>query len=141
MKCEVHVDGIHLEHVSEFKYLGCVLDKAGTDGAECSRKVASERRVAGICSLCVLVLYETLLVPVLTYGSETILWKEKERSKIMAVRMDNSRGLLGIRRMDRVLNAWIRELCGVRKGLMKASYDGSAIWRGWGEMGSPRESM
>ena len=26
LECEVHVDGIHLEHVSEFKYLGCVLD-------------------------------------------------------------------------------------------------------------------
>ena len=25
LKCEVHVDGIRLEHVSEFKYLGCVL--------------------------------------------------------------------------------------------------------------------
>ena len=31
--------------------------------------------------------------------------------------MDNLRGLLGIRRMDRALNAWIRELCGVKKGL------------------------
>ena len=31
--------------------------------------------------------------------------------------MDNLRGLLGIRRMDRVPNAQIRELCGVRKGL------------------------
>ena len=38
LECEVHVDGICLEHVSEFKYLGCVLDKSGTDGAECSRK-------------------------------------------------------------------------------------------------------
>ena len=45
--CEVHVDGIRLEHVSEFKYLGCVSDESGTDGAECSRKVASGRRVAG----------------------------------------------------------------------------------------------
>ena len=25
-------DGIRLEHVSKFKYLGCVLDIAGTDG-------------------------------------------------------------------------------------------------------------
>ena len=25
--CEVCVDGIRLEHVSEFKYLGCVLDE------------------------------------------------------------------------------------------------------------------
>ena len=39
--------GFVLEHVSEFKYLGCVLGEAGTDGAECSRKVASRRRVAG----------------------------------------------------------------------------------------------
>ena len=30
------------EHVSEFKFLGCVLDKS-----ECSRKKASGRRVAG----------------------------------------------------------------------------------------------
>ena len=47
LECEVHVDGVRLEHVSEFKYLGCVLDESGTDGAECSRKVASARRVAG----------------------------------------------------------------------------------------------
>ena len=30
LECEVHVDGIHLENVSEFKYLRCVLDEAGT---------------------------------------------------------------------------------------------------------------
>ena len=44
LECEVHVDGIRLEHVS---YLGCVLGKSGTDGAECSRKVVSGMRVAG----------------------------------------------------------------------------------------------
>ena len=31
LECEVYVDGIHLEHVLEFKYLGCVLDKSGKD--------------------------------------------------------------------------------------------------------------
>ena len=44
---EVQVEGIPLEHVSEFKYLWCVLDESGTDGAQCSRKEASRRRVAG----------------------------------------------------------------------------------------------
>ena len=29
--------------------------------------------------------------------------------------MDNLSGLLGIRRMDKVPNAWIRQLCGVTK--------------------------
>ena len=26
LECEVHINGIRLEHVSEFKYLGCILD-------------------------------------------------------------------------------------------------------------------
>ena len=64
----------------------------------------------------VLLLHEPLLVLVLMYGNETILWKMKEKSKVRAVQMqrfpitqmDNLRSLLGIRRMDRVLNAWIR---------------------------------
>ena len=51
---------------------------------------------------CARILHETLLVLVLMYGSETMLWKEKERSRTRAVQMDNPRGLLllGIRRMD-----------------------------------------
>ena len=47
LDCEVSVVGISLEHVSEFKYMECVLDESGTDEAECSRKVASGRMVAG----------------------------------------------------------------------------------------------
>ena len=40
---------------------------------------------------------------------------ERERSKIRAVQMENLKGLLGIRRMDKVPNAQIRELCKVIK--------------------------
>ena len=43
--------------------------------------------------------------------------REKESSRIRAVKMDNLRGLLGIRRRDKVPNARIRELCGVAKGV------------------------
>ena len=117
MECEVHVDGIRLEPVSEFKYLGCLLDESCTDGAECCRKVVSERMVAsairflvnarGLQLDCARVLHGTLLVPVLIYNSETMLWKEKERSRIRAVQIDSLRGLLGIRRMDRVPNSRI----------------------------------
>ena len=49
---------------------------------------------------CAGVLHETLLVPVLMHASETILWREKERSIIRVVQMDNFRSLLGIRRME-----------------------------------------
>ena len=62
------------------------------------------------------VLHESLLMPVLTYGSETMT-KERPRSRV--VQVDNIRSLLGIRKMDKVLNAWIMELCRVRKGMDK----------------------
>ena len=42
------MDGMRLEHVFEFKHLGCVLDESGTNEAECGRKAASRRRVAGV---------------------------------------------------------------------------------------------
>ena len=78
------------------------------------------------------VLHETLLVPVLVYGSETMIWKE-ERSRIMAMQMDNLRGLLSIRRMDRVSNARIRELCEVKKGLDERIDDSAPVVRPCGK--------
>ena len=77
--------------------------------------VVSGRKIAGaIRSLvnarslqlqCAMVLNESLLVPVLTFGSETMIWREKERPRIRAVQMGNLRGLLGIKRVNKVPNA------------------------------------
>ena len=113
------------------------MDESGTDGAECSRKLANGRRVVdAIRSLvnardmqfeCARVLHETLLVSVLMYSGETMVWREKERSRVRAVQMDNLRRLLGIKRIDRVPNAWIREFCGV-KGLDER-VDGLAMYK------------
>ena len=67
--------------------MGCVLNESGTDESEGRKKVRSVRRVAGVIKPlvrdlqleCARVLHETLFVPVLIYGNETVLWKEKER--------------------------------------------------------------
>ena len=60
--CEVCVDGIRLEYVSEFKYLGCVLNKSGTDEPECSRKVTSGKKVARAISLWLMLRVCSLIV-------------------------------------------------------------------------------
>ena len=75
--------------------MGCVLDESCTDEEEFSRKVESERRVAGAIKSRVnarsvqleraRVLHESLLAPVLTYGTETMIWREKRRSRTWAV--------------------------------------------------------
>ena len=64
---------------------------------------------------CARVLHESLLRPILMYGCETMIWREKERSRVMAVHIDNLRSLAGIKRMDKVLNAQIRDLCRVTR--------------------------
>ena len=44
--------------------------------------------------------------------------------------MENLRGLLAIRRMDKFQNAWIRQLCGVTKSVDEKIIDGVLRWFG-----------
>ena len=109
------------------------------NGVECTRKVTIGRMIVGafrslvnardLQPECARVLHETLVVPVLIYGSETMLWEE-ERSRIRAVQIDNLKGLLDIRRMDRVPNALKRESCGVKKGSDEKIGEGVLRWFG-----------
>ena len=105
------------------------MDESGTYEAECSRKVVSGRKISArsLKFECARVLHDSLLVHVPTYGSETMIWREKERSRIRVVQMDSLRSLLGIRRMDKVTNTRINQLCGVTKVLS----NGSSMWREW----------
>ena len=57
---------------------------------------------------------------VFIYGSETMIGKE--RSRIRVVQMDNFKYML---------NALIRELCRMMKGLMKLFLSGSPILNEW----------
>ena len=58
--------------------------------------------------------------------------------------MVNLRRFLDIRRTDRVPEVWIRELCGVTKGVDERIDDGflhgSDMWRRWRTTGLLRES-
>ena len=59
-------------------------------------------------------------MPDLLHGCETMIWREKERSRLKAVQMDSLRGPLSIRRIERGMNAWITEMSGVMKGVDKS---------------------
>ena len=58
-----------------------------------------------------------------------MIWK-KEISRIKAVQMDNLRGLVGIRKMDKVPNVRLRELYEVTKGVNERIDEGALRWFG-----------
>ena len=47
-------------------------------------------------------------MPVLLGGSKTMVWKEKEGSRIRAIQMEKFSGLLCTRRIDRLPNTRVR---------------------------------
>ena len=58
---------------------------------------------------CITVLSKSLLVHSLLYGNEVMVWKQKYRSKVQTVEMDNLRGMLGVRGIDKMRNELFRE--------------------------------
>ena len=65
----------------------------GTDETEWSRRrvevaIRSLVNTRGLELDCARVLHDSLLLPVLMYDSETMLWKKKEKSRIRTVQND-----------------------------------------------------
>jgi hypothetical protein len=139
-ECEITIDGEVLEVVNEFKYLGSVLEKKGGCDRDVNNRVVHGRRVAGIMSKivnkhglsvdCSRGLYESMLVPTLLYGSETIFVNERDESRIRAVEMDFLRRSIDVRRLDRVRNVDVREACGVNVGVEKMRERSLLRWFG-----------
>src|SRR5678815_191057 len=64
------------------------------------------------------------------YSSETMVWNKRYRSKVHCVQMDNLRGVLGVKRIDKMRNERIRELCGVKKGVKERINESTLRWFG-----------
>ena len=62
--------------------------------------ISSSFNAKGLQLQWVEMLHEALLMSVLLYDSETMIWREKQMSRISFAQMDNLGGLLGIMRMD-----------------------------------------
>ncbi len=58
-------------------------------------------------------LRNTVIVPTLTYASETWAWNESQRSRVQALEMSYLRGACGVSRMDGVSIESVCEHCGM----------------------------
>jgi hypothetical protein len=124
-ECKIQIDGQWLDQVNEFVYLGSLFHRDGSLDGEIERRVNACLRVVGatgkICRdqdidmKCKLAVYESVLIPTLTYGSETWVMLKKHNSRIVAGEMRFLRGMCGKSRRDLIRNVDIKSMCGVQR--------------------------
>ncbi len=112
-----------MEENNEFKYLGSVMWKHGGTEGETRERTLQGRKVVGSLgrimkgeSVSMEVkrdLRNTVIVPTLTYASETWAWNESQRSRVQAVEMRYLSSSYGVSRMDGVSNESVYERLGM----------------------------
>ena len=124
---EFRLNGMNVEIVKDFVYLGCKFEKDGRMTGEFERRILKGRCVLGATS-CIaknqnlsknvrLAVHGGVLIPTLMYGSEAWTVNESELSKVHTVEMDYLRSMIGKKRSDRVRNDFVREECGANESV------------------------
>ena len=124
-KCRIVMEGAKLEEVNEFKYLGSVLCKYGSMEGEIKERAVRGRQVIGSLGRIMKGrnvsmevkkgLRDSIVLPTLTYGSETWTWNEAQQSRIQAVEMSYLRGACDVSRWDRERNESVYERFGMEE--------------------------
>ena len=104
------LNGEELKNVDHFKYRGSVIDKDGPIDRDVDIRVraarSSWRKLSGVFYDRKIPLrlipnvYETIIRPALTYGSECWAMKVTNKRKIATTEMRMLRGILGVSRRD-----------------------------------------
>ena len=64
---------------------------------------------------CNRVVHESMLLLVVMYGSKEMVWSQNYRSEVQTVQMNYLRRVLGVRKIDKMRNEVIIELCRIKK--------------------------
>ena len=121
----VLLQGVEVPKVKEFRYLGSTVQCNGGCGSEVKRRVQAGwngwRRVSGvICdrrlSACAKgKVYKTVVRPAMLYGLETVPLTKKQEAELAVAELKMLRFSLGVTRMDKIKNEFIRGTAHVRQ--------------------------
>ena len=122
-RLNVVLNGEVLEEVNQFKYLGSIVAADGGVEADVCNRINEGCKMFGSMK-CLMknrglgmnvkkILYERVVVPTVTYGSELWGLKVRERQKLNVFEMGCLRSMYGVTRMDRIRNEVVRQGTGV----------------------------
>ena len=121
---EIYCEGERLTETENFQYLGINLNKRNLNENEINKRIRKYN--ASVSTLypllkdkhvpikCKVIIFNTILKPILLYGAECWTLTTKQESKIQAAEMRVLRLIRGVTRRDRMRNVQIREDLGVR---------------------------
>ncbi|KAK3547537.1 hypothetical protein QTP86_021515 [Hemibagrus guttatus] len=114
----VRLQGEEVKKVQEFKYLGSTVQSNGECGKEVKKRVQAGwngwRKVSGVlCDQKISArikgkVYRTVVRPVMLYGLETVSLRKRQESELEVAELKLLRFSLGVTRLDRIRNEYIR---------------------------------
>ncbi|KAK3545742.1 hypothetical protein QTP70_011326 [Hemibagrus guttatus] len=114
----VRLQGEEVKKVQEFKYLGSTVQSNGEYGKEVKKRVQAGwngwRKVSGVlCDRKISArikgkVYRTVVRPAMLYGLETVSLRKRQESELEVAELKMLRFSLGVTRLDRIRNEYIR---------------------------------
>ncbi|KAK3543658.1 hypothetical protein QTP70_026248, partial [Hemibagrus guttatus] len=114
----VRIQGEEVKKVQEFKYLGSTVQSNGECGKEVKKRVQAGwngwRKVSGVlCDKKISArikgkVYRTVVRPAMLYGLETVSLRKRQESELEVAELKMLRFSLGVTRLDRIRNEYIR---------------------------------
>ncbi|KAK3533449.1 hypothetical protein QTP70_022252, partial [Hemibagrus guttatus] len=114
----VRLQGEEVKKVQEFKYLGSTVKSNGECGKEVKKQVQAGwngwRKVSGVlCDQKISArikgkVYRTVVRPAMLYGLETVSLRKRQESELEVAELKMLRFSLGVTRLDRIRNEYIR---------------------------------
>ncbi|KAK3556400.1 hypothetical protein QTP70_007978 [Hemibagrus guttatus] len=114
----VRLQGEEVKKVQEFKYLGSTVQSNGECGKEVKKRVQAGwngwRKVSGVlCDRKISArikgkVYRTVVRPSMLYGLETVSLRKRQESELEVAELKMLRFFLGVTRLDRIRNEYIR---------------------------------
>ncbi|KAK3531916.1 hypothetical protein QTP70_034423, partial [Hemibagrus guttatus] len=114
----VRLQGVEVKKVQEFKYLGSTVQSNGECGKEVKKRVQAGwngwRKVSGVlCDQKISArikgkVYRTVVRPAMLYGLETVSLRKRQESELEVAELKMLRFSLGVTRLDRIRNEYIR---------------------------------
>ncbi|KAK3533744.1 hypothetical protein QTP70_025050 [Hemibagrus guttatus] len=114
----VRLQGEEVKKVQEFKYLGSTVQSNGECGKEVKKRVQAGwngwRKVSGVlCDRKISArikgkVYRTVVRPAMLYGLKTVSLRKRQESELEVAELKMLRFFLGVTRLDRIRNEYIR---------------------------------